>query len=55
MQSRTPKKPATLIVRVPPEVLARVDAIAGREFESRSVVARRALIIGLRRLEREKD
>ena len=44
-------KDATLILRVKPDLLKRIDNIAGAEFEPRSEAARRILEAGLKELE----
>jgi len=51
---KKPRKNATLILRLTPDTLNRLDRVATREFEPRSETARRALEAGLRQLERKK-
>jgi predicted transcriptional regulator len=53
-EAKKPRKDATLILRLTPDVLKRLDRVADREFEPRSATARRALEAGLRQLERKK-
>lgn len=48
------RKTATLVLRLPPAMVKRLDRIALREFEQRSEIARRALEAGLRQLERKR-
>ena len=51
MLDRSECKGATLVLRVKPDLLKRIDKIAGTEFEPRSEAARRILEAGLKELE----
>jgi predicted transcriptional regulator len=48
------RKTETLVLRVAPDMLKRLDRIASADFEARSATVRRALEAGLRQLEGKK-
>jgi hypothetical protein len=48
------RKSAVVIVRLPRATVARIDRIGRAEFEGRSATVRRALEVGLARLESKK-